>query len=98
MDGIEIHQLEEIVDGWFKYVSKIFGDACEKVSEIISNNAHNIPILCLYIFDVMKITCLNLCHDDDSNDVNDINYSYEYLIKYPVNTIYMLSFSQLTFT
>lgn len=32
LDGIEIHQLEEIVDGWFKYIAKIFRDACEKVS------------------------------------------------------------------
>lgn len=32
LDGIEIHQLEVIVDGWFKYIAKIFRDACEKVS------------------------------------------------------------------
>ncbi|KAG5670791.1 hypothetical protein PVAND_001030 [Polypedilum vanderplanki] len=30
LDGIEISQLEEIVDGWFKHVSKIIRDACEK--------------------------------------------------------------------
>lgn len=32
LDGIELHQLEVIVDGWFKYIAKIFRDACEKVS------------------------------------------------------------------
>lgn len=31
LDGIETNQLEEVVDGWFKHVSKIFRESCEKV-------------------------------------------------------------------
>lgn len=31
LDGIELHQLEEIVDGWFKHITKTLKDACEKV-------------------------------------------------------------------
>lgn len=35
LEGIETSQLEEVVDGWFKYVSKIFREACEKVRKTI---------------------------------------------------------------
>ena len=31
LDGIEISQLEEIVEGWMKYISKILRESSEKV-------------------------------------------------------------------
>jgi hypothetical protein len=33
LDGVEISQLEEIVEGWNKHISKVFRDACDKVRE-----------------------------------------------------------------
>lgn len=39
LDGIETSQLEEIVEGWFKYTTKVFRDASEKVSN--KNNIEN---------------------------------------------------------
>lgn len=31
LDGIEISQLEEIVEGWMKYITKILRESSEKV-------------------------------------------------------------------
>lgn len=35
LDGITATQLEEIVDGWMKFITKAFRDASEKVSEVV---------------------------------------------------------------
>lgn len=33
VDGITTTQLEEIVDGWMKFITKAFRDACDKVKK-----------------------------------------------------------------
>lgn len=56
LEGIETSQLEEVVDGWFKYVSKIFREACEKVRKTITDviylqslDISNTPLQSLFI-------------------------------------------------